>query len=252
MVNTRFWVDEYISELTPNQKLLFLYFLTNPYTDICGVYEVPLRNVVFDTGLPEEEIKSAMVRFESDHKIVYHRGWVYIKNFAKHQLNNPKVKKGIMRSLSEIPPSVLERLGIVYDSLSHLNLNSNSNSNSNLNLQIPDSPQAPNQASKKNMKFDSDYEVVIDTEGSQVGHALKEKPNVAKAMWALLKWAQDRRGSKFPNVPKQFKAMKQMRAAGVTPESIKTRWEELENDKFYQDKGLDFASISSSFDRKPS
>jgi len=135
MINTRFWIDDYIANLDPIEKLLFLYFLTNPSTDICGIYELPLKNIALDTGLDKEMVQRILDRFSKDNRIFYVNGWVAIKNFAKHQAINPKVQKGIQIGLSKVPKEVLDRLSIGYDSLSHLNsdLNLNSNPNSNLN-----------------------------------------------------------------------------------------------------------------------
>jgi hypothetical protein len=137
IINTRFWVDDYISNLDPVEKLLFLYFLTNPSTDICGVYEIPLKTVAVDTGLDIEMVKKIIKRFSREGKIFYQNGWVGIKNFIKHQSVNPKVEKGIKNGLDKAPKEMLDRLSIDYtyptDSLSHSNLNSNLNSNSNFN-----------------------------------------------------------------------------------------------------------------------
>ena len=36
-VNTRFWDDSYVAELSPLEKLAFLYLLTNSLTTIAGV-----------------------------------------------------------------------------------------------------------------------------------------------------------------------------------------------------------------------
>jgi hypothetical protein len=51
VVNTRFWDDDYIMELGPTEKLVFLYVLTNPLTDLCGAYQITLKRISFDTGL---------------------------------------------------------------------------------------------------------------------------------------------------------------------------------------------------------
>ncbi len=40
VVNTRFWDDAYVAELSPNEKLIFLYLLTNALTTIGGIYEL--------------------------------------------------------------------------------------------------------------------------------------------------------------------------------------------------------------------
>lgn len=139
LINTKFWIDDYISNLDPSEKLLFLYFLTSPYTDICGVYEVPLKHVALETGLDKEMVIKIVARFSKDKKIFYENGWVAIKNFAKHQQDNPKVKKGVEIGLSKAPKKLLDRLSIDYGELSH----SNSNSNSNLNTSEPSSQFSP-------------------------------------------------------------------------------------------------------------
>lgn len=129
MVNTRFWVDEYTSNLDPIEKLLFLYFLTNPATDICGVYEIPLKTVAIDTGIEQETVKLILKRFRRDGKMVYKDGWVGIKNFIKHQSVNPKVLQGIEIGLNKAPIEILDSLSLSIDRLSHSNSNSNLNSN---------------------------------------------------------------------------------------------------------------------------
>lgn len=131
MVNTRFWIDEYTSGLDPIEKLLFLYFLTNPATDICGIYEIPLKTVASDTGIEQETVKLILKRFRRDGKIFYKDGWVGIKNFIKHQSINPKVQKGIEIGLNKAPNDIKDSLSLSMDSLSHSNSNLNSNSNTN-------------------------------------------------------------------------------------------------------------------------
>jgi hypothetical protein len=134
LINTRFWDDNYIAELTPVEKLLFLYFLTNPSTNICGVYEMSLRKVAVDTGIDREEVEQIVEKFSMDGKIRYIDGWVAVKNFIKHQnQRSPQVLKGIKAELDEIPGRILDQIEGIY-SLSHLNLNPNLNSNPNLNL----------------------------------------------------------------------------------------------------------------------
>ena len=54
IVNTRFWSDTYISNLDPIEKLLFLYLITNQYTEISGLYELPLKYMAVDTGIDKD------------------------------------------------------------------------------------------------------------------------------------------------------------------------------------------------------
>lgn len=110
LVNTKFWIDDYSSNLDPSEKLLFLYLLTNPYTEICGVYEIPLKLIALETGLDREMVLKIIERFTKDDKIFYERGWVAIKNFTKHQVKNPSVEKGIERGLLNVPKEIREKL----------------------------------------------------------------------------------------------------------------------------------------------
>lgn len=132
MINTRFWGDGYISDLDPIEKLLFLYLLTNQYTNICGAYELPLKTIAFETGIQEDTVKNILSRFSLEEKIFYIDGWVVVKNFIKHQKQgSEKVIKGIENAIQEVPESL--RVYIGYQALSHSNLNPNSNSNPNSN-----------------------------------------------------------------------------------------------------------------------
>jgi len=140
IVNTKFWDDSYIAQLSPTEKLLFLYLLTNPLTNISGVYELPVKRVAFDTGLSVNQVEETFERLEKDGKLIGARGWVGIVNFIKHQSLNPKIKQGILSELGRAPKEITDRLSIDYqrlciasESLSHLNSNLNPNTNLNSN-----------------------------------------------------------------------------------------------------------------------
>ena len=138
MINTSFWRDNFITNLDPSERYLYLYLLTNPDTNISGVYQIPLKIMATDTGYDAEMLLKMLSKFEEYGKIKYENGWVAIKNFIKNQ--NQKsitVKKGIENELKNAPEGLILWLktnleGI--DTLSHLNLNLNLNLNSNLNL----------------------------------------------------------------------------------------------------------------------
>lgn len=138
-VNTKFWTDTYVLDnLNPLDKLFFIYLLTNPYTDISGVYELSLKLAAVETGIERDNLQKVMIpKLEADGKIMYRNGWVAIKNFQKHQSLNPKVLKGIEIGLEKAPAElrdfIKDSLCIDNDSLSH----SNSNSNTNTNKQTP-------------------------------------------------------------------------------------------------------------------
>ncbi len=124
MVDTIFWEDNYSAELDPIEKLLFLYFLTNSSTSICGVYQITLKKIAVETGIEKEMVSKILLRFSTDNKIFYIDGWVIISNFIKHQnQGSPKILKGILNELSNLPEKI--RTFILshskgMDTLSHL------------------------------------------------------------------------------------------------------------------------------------
>jgi len=133
-INTKFWDDEYISNLDPSEKLLFLYCLTNPATNISGAYEIPLKRIATDTGFDKDMNLKMFIRFERDDKIVYRDGWIVILNFIKHQnTESSTVRKGISENLKNAPQWVTDTLCIRYgEGIIYLNLNLDLNSNLDL------------------------------------------------------------------------------------------------------------------------
>lgn len=121
MINTKFWDDAYSSNLDPIEKLLFLYFLTNTSTNICGIYEIPLKKIANETGVDKDMVEKVISRFEKDHKIYYRNGWCGLVNFIKNQnQKSPQVKKGIERELDQVPIEIKQLVLEGIDTLSHL------------------------------------------------------------------------------------------------------------------------------------
>ena len=66
-----FWQNSYVQEeLTPEDKLFYLYLMTNSKTTQLGVYSISQKQMSFDLGYSMESIKSLMIRFEQHHKLI--------------------------------------------------------------------------------------------------------------------------------------------------------------------------------------
>lgn len=115
IINTRFWSDSYVVNLNPLDRYLFLYLLTNEHTNICGIYELPLVTMANESGLEKEMLSKMIKRLKG--KVYYFSGWVYLKNFAKHQSSNESVKKGIETAKALVPKEIMEKV-TACDSLS--------------------------------------------------------------------------------------------------------------------------------------
>jgi hypothetical protein len=263
VVNTRFWNDPWVmEELNPLDKLLFLYFLTNDQTNLSGIYEISHRVICFETGIEKETLTKAMIP-RLGPKVFYEDGWIIIPNFPKHQnTENPKIMAGIQRELALVPDEIYEKAiayGYPIHRESHL---------TKLNLTKPigtvetsSTPSLEEFCIESNITadFEDDQLVYRDPNGKKVSLAFVEREYRAKykirkeslndVYNSLLRWAEDRRGKRFSNPTKQFKAFQLLREAGYQPGEIKQKWEEMENDKFWRSAGFDFMNVQNQLDK---
>ena len=63
--HTRIWTDSYFLSLSPQEKLLFLYYIFNERVNIIFCYECPDDVVRFETGINKDIVEKGMVKFLS-------------------------------------------------------------------------------------------------------------------------------------------------------------------------------------------
>lgn len=179
MINTKFWDDNYTSNLDPIEKLLFLYFLTNTSTNISGVYEIPLKKIANETGVDKEMVEKIIQRFSKDNKVFYFKGWLYVVNFIKNQnQKSPKVQRGIEIELEAVPKEIKDLIsksskGI--DTLSHSNTNTNSNSNLNSNTNLTKSNSSSEPKDSQIAEVIKLFEIVNPSIGKYYGNTTQRK-----------------------------------------------------------------------------
>ncbi|AQU79753.1 DnaD domain-containing protein [Planococcus faecalis] len=71
MVDTEFWNDPQVQEqFTPEDKLFYLYLMTNPATKQIGIYIITKKKMAFELGYSIETINALMNRFQSHHQLI--------------------------------------------------------------------------------------------------------------------------------------------------------------------------------------
>ncbi len=85
-VETNIWKDSKFQDLTINEKLLFLYALTNGSTNLCGGYEISKRFITFETGIETEELNKCFKTLENKNMLKYDNetNEMYVINFLKY------------------------------------------------------------------------------------------------------------------------------------------------------------------------
>jgi hypothetical protein len=101
-VKDSFWTDSYIESLTPDEKLIFLYLLTNPLNNVAGMYEIRIKRIGFETGYDMEVIENVLCRFERDAKVLREGHFLVLVNHVKNQANNPSIIQGCVRIFDEL------------------------------------------------------------------------------------------------------------------------------------------------------
>ncbi len=105
-MKTKFWTDAKVRCLSPEEKLIFLYLVTNPHAHLSGLYYLPLALVEDETGIrpswPSLWAKFAeldIAHYDMDTRYV----WV-VKMFH-NQGGGPKVLMSVMRHLDSMHAS---------------------------------------------------------------------------------------------------------------------------------------------------
>ena len=70
-IQTDFWEDGFVLDLTPEEKYFYLYLLSNSRTTQCGCYELPYKVIEMQTGYNRETVEKLLQRFIEYEKIEY-------------------------------------------------------------------------------------------------------------------------------------------------------------------------------------
>ncbi len=106
-ISTSFWEDDWIASLDYPDRYFYMYLISNPHTNIAGVYKVTKRIMAFECGL--DSIAERFAIFQKAKK-AYHfaEEWVIIPSWPKHQRvkERSNIRVGIDRILSDLPENV--------------------------------------------------------------------------------------------------------------------------------------------------
>lgn len=118
-IHTRIWKDSWFSELEPDAKLLFIYLFSNERASVCGMYELPMKYIVFETGLDHNRVMELFAEFERAKKAYYRDGVVWVVNLRKYNDsgNSSKVAIRIQKDLEIIPDCELKRAYYQYEKI---------------------------------------------------------------------------------------------------------------------------------------
>ncbi|MBU3158345.1 DnaD domain protein [Clostridium frigoris] len=113
---TEFWTDAFVLELDSQEKLFYLYLLTNTKSTQCGIYELSPRLISLETGCDKVIVADLLKKFCDYNKILYsaQTNEIMVLNWIKYNVpNNSNVLACIKKEALKIKSKVL--LKILYE-----------------------------------------------------------------------------------------------------------------------------------------
>lgn len=109
-VHVSFWSDTFVESLNKEQKLFYIYLLTNTETKQCGIYEISKKKIGYDLSCSIDTVSKHLEYFIKKDKIMYdeHTNELALKNWGKYNAStSPKVLKCIESELKNVKNTVL-------------------------------------------------------------------------------------------------------------------------------------------------
>jgi len=114
-VQTAFWQDEFVLQLTPEEKYFYLYLLTNSKTKQCGIYQLPMQVIIMETGYNQETAEKLLKRFWDYGKIIYNikTKEIALLNWPKYNpMESPKTRACVEKRIEGSKGQVVNRNGL--------------------------------------------------------------------------------------------------------------------------------------------
>lgn len=108
-MQTKIWDDGYFLNLNPHEKLLFIYFLTNPRVNIIFLYECPRKIISMETGIDQQIIEQVMKKLEAASKMYFFNDFIFLKNAPKYEkFSGEKVEIAKTKLYSALSKGILD------------------------------------------------------------------------------------------------------------------------------------------------
>lgn len=106
-IQMAFWTDiKVVDDFTPEDKFFYLYLLTNPHTNLCGCYEISVKQMADETGYSRDTIEKLLKRFAEVHKVAYYSQdtkELLVLNWHKYNWTaSEKFRKPLLKEINSV------------------------------------------------------------------------------------------------------------------------------------------------------
>lgn len=106
-IQTSFWTDaKVVDDFEPEDKLFFLYLMTNPYTSLSGCYSISISHVALETGFSKDKVRKLIEKASNTLNIIRYSpdtGEILILNWYKYNwTNSEKFRKPLYAEIEHV------------------------------------------------------------------------------------------------------------------------------------------------------
>lgn len=106
-IQTSFWTDtKIIDDFTPEDRYFYLYLFTNPHNNMCGCYELSMKQVAVETGYDTEKVEALLHRFQHTHKVIIYASEtkeLLLINWHKYNwTSSPKFLTALTKQIGQV------------------------------------------------------------------------------------------------------------------------------------------------------
>lgn len=70
-ISMDFWTDpKVVDDFTPEDKYFYLYCMTNPHTNLCGCYEISIKQMAIELGYSTDTVAHLLKRLDTQHDVI--------------------------------------------------------------------------------------------------------------------------------------------------------------------------------------
>ena len=165
-ISTNMWSDPYFVSLDCKEKLLWMYFLSNPVINIAGIMREGVKSLSMQCAIEDYEVEFIMEKFVADKKVLYQDNFIFVINWMEYHCYNPSVLVGAKACIADVPEWFRTEIEVTLGGVdtiltpspggvdTHVNSNSNNINNNTLNTKS-------NSDSKPEKAFD--WELIKET-----------------------------------------------------------------------------------------
>lgn len=106
-IHLSFWQDTKVTDdFTPEDRYFYLYLLTNPHTNLCGCYEISVKQMANEMGYDVKKVNKLIDRFSSFHNLIRYSQTVrelLIFHWSKYNwTSSEKFRKPLLQEIQNV------------------------------------------------------------------------------------------------------------------------------------------------------